>query len=105
MAQRLAQRTVNPKVMSSNLISPAIGYLAQMVERRTINPCILCSIQRMATMETIFIYSIPTIIAFLLMNECYKRGYLIYPHIAALCCIIPVINWICIIIYILKLWN
>ncbi len=39
------------------------------------------------------------------MNECYKKELLGNSAIAALACLIPVINWICIIVYLNKLWT
>ena len=56
-------------------------------------------------MEFIFIYSIPCIISFLLMNQCYKKKLLDYPILSALSCIIPFVNWIGLICFMCKLIN
>lgn len=55
-------------------------------------------------MEVILLYSLPMIISFFLMNECYKKG-IVDGAFAALPCIIPVINIIMIFVYIKKLKN
>lgn len=57
------------------------------------------------SMEFIYIYSIPAIISFLLMNKCYKKGLLYYPTVSALICIIPFVNWIGLIYFIITLKN
>lgn len=56
-------------------------------------------------MELIFLYTLPMLISFFLMNECYKRRFFNHPHLAALGCIIPGVNWICLIIYMCKLYD
>lgn len=56
-------------------------------------------------MEFIFIYSIPCIISFLLMNQCYKKNLLDYLTLSALSCIIPIINIIVIIRFVIILKN
>ena len=53
-------------------------------------------------MEFILIYSLPMLVSFLLMNECYKRG-IVDGAFAALPCLIPVINIIMIFYYIKEL--
>lgn len=53
-------------------------------------------------MEFIFIYSVPALISFILMNQCYKKGLLTYPMLSAMSCIIPFVNWISL-IYFIKL--
>ena len=55
-------------------------------------------------MEVILLYSLPMLISFFLMNECYKKG-IVDGAFAALPCIIPVINIIMIFVYIKKLKN
>ncbi|MBQ5475183.1 MAG: hypothetical protein IIT65_10920 [Lachnospiraceae bacterium] len=55
-------------------------------------------------MELVLLYSLPGLISFLLMNECYKRG-IVDGAFAALPCIIPVVNIIMIFVYIKKLMN
>ena len=39
------------------------------------------------------------IISFILMNKCYSRCLLNHPQLAAFGCVIPIVNWICIIKY------
>lgn len=51
-------------------------------------------------MELVVFYSIPLVLSFLLMNVCYKRNILSNEQFCAFMCLIPVINWICIIVYI-----
>lgn len=53
-------------------------------------------------MELIWFYSLPCIVSFLLMNQCYKRG-LVDGGFAALPCIIPLVNSIMIIVFLGKL--
>ena len=55
-------------------------------------------------MELIWLYSLPALVSFLLMNQCYKRD-LVDGGFAALPCIIPVVNIIMIFVYIGKLIN
>ena len=60
--------------------------------------------QNTLIMELVLLYSLPGLISFLLMNECYKRG-IVDGAFAALPCIIPVVNIIMIFVYIKKLMN
>ena len=55
-------------------------------------------------MELTLLYSLPMLVSFFLMNECYKKG-LVDGAFAALPCLIPVINIIMIFVYILMLRN
>ena len=50
-------------------------------------------------MEFIWLYSLPMLVSFLLMNQCYKRG-LVDGGFAALPCIIPAVNIVMIFVYI-----
>lgn len=56
------------------------------------------------TMELILFYSLPMLISFFLMNECYKKG-IVDGAFAVLPCLIPVINIIMIFYYIKQLMN
>lgn len=51
-------------------------------------------------MELVILYSVPLVLSFLFMNACYKRNLLNYEQFGALLCLVPVINWICLIVYI-----
>lgn len=53
-------------------------------------------------MELVLLYSLPGLISFILMNECYKRG-IVDGAFAALPCLIPVVNIIMIFYYIREL--
>lgn len=56
-------------------------------------------------MEFVYFYSVPTLVSFILMNQCYKRGLLYNPMLAAFTCIIPFVNWIGLIYFIITLKN
>lgn len=56
-------------------------------------------------MEIIFLYTLPMLISFGLMNQCYKQDKFSDPSLTAILCLIPIVNWICVIVYINKLWN
>ena len=53
-------------------------------------------------MEIVLLYSLPMLISFFLMNECYKKG-IVDGAFAALPCLIPVENIIMIFYYIKEL--
>lgn len=53
-------------------------------------------------MEIVLLYSLPMLIFFFLMNECYKKG-IVDGAFAALPCLIPVVNIIMIFYYIKEL--
>ena len=79
----VGQRSSKPPVRVRFLTSPPLNFLI---------------------MELILLYSLPMLVSFFLMNECYKKG-LVDGAFAALPCLIPVINIIMIFVYIKMLRN